>query len=162
VAKSEVLQIRLTKREKQAVAAHARRAGQDMSSWVLERLFPPGQQAFQETVRALQQADQKSYVWADLHDWLVGLSPGEFKLAVSERPDVSLDEYDANYLAAMVEMAASMKRCLPPPWVKRIAPLDRPRFASTLKSLRLYLLFASPPPFRRRNIFVDATLGARV
>ena len=35
-------------------------------------------------------------------------------------------------------------------------------FASELKSLRLHLLTKSPAPFRRRNLFVDSTLGDRV
>jgi hypothetical protein len=35
-------------------------------------------------------------------------------------------------------------------------------FGSTLVSLRLYLLTHSPPPFRRRNIFIDATVGSSV
>jgi hypothetical protein len=29
-------------------------------------------------------------------------------------------------------------------------------------SLRLYLLTHSPAPFRRRNIFIDASVGSRV
>ena len=44
----------------------------------------------------------------------------------------------------------------------RIAPLASPVFGSKLESLRLYLLTHSPPPFRRRNIFIDASIGARV
>jgi hypothetical protein len=28
--------------------------------------------------------------------------------------------------------------------------------------LRAHLLTSSPPPFRRRNIFIDTTLGGRV
>jgi hypothetical protein len=43
-----------------------------------------------------------------------------------------------------------------------VKPLERPWFASSLKSLRLHLLTASPPPFRRRNLFVDSTIGDRV
>jgi hypothetical protein len=35
-------------------------------------------------------------------------------------------------------------------------------FGSDLQNLRLYLLTHSPPPFRRRNIFIDSTLGDRV
>jgi hypothetical protein len=40
--------------------------------------------------------------------------------------------------------------------------LTEPVFGSELQSLRLYLLTHSPPPFRARNIFIDATLGDRV
>ena len=62
----------------------------------------------------------------------------------------------------MVEQAASHKGLAPPPWIVRVPPLDEPYFGTDLKSLRLYLLTHSPPPFRRRNIFIDATLGDRV
>jgi hypothetical protein len=41
-------------------------------------------------------------------------------------------------------------------------PLAEPVFASSLQSLRLHLLVLSPAPFRRRNIFIDSTLGARI
>jgi hypothetical protein len=35
-------------------------------------------------------------------------------------------------------------------------------FCSSLQSLRMHLLTHSPPPFRRRNIFIDSSLGQRV
>jgi hypothetical protein len=41
-------------------------------------------------------------------------------------------------------------------------PLAEPYFATSLKSLREHLLVAAPIPFKRRNIFVDASVGARV
>jgi hypothetical protein len=67
-----------------------------------------------------------------------------------------------NYVAAMVEQASFLKRVQPPAWTARIAPLEEPYFAAPLKALRLHLLRASPVPFKRRNIFVDAAVGARV
>jgi hypothetical protein len=35
-------------------------------------------------------------------------------------------------------------------------------FGTPIESLRLHLLTASPPAFRRRRIFIDATVGDRV
>jgi len=67
-----------------------------------------------------------------------------------------------NYVAAMVEQAAAQKNVLPPKWVRDVAPLDQPFFASELASLRLHLLCSSPVPFKRRNIFVDSSIGARI
>jgi len=49
-----------------------------------------------------------------------------------------------------------------PPWPRATAPLAEPVFGSALMSLRLYLLTHSPAPFRRRNIFIDASVGSRV
>jgi hypothetical protein len=45
---------------------------------------------------------------------------------------------------------------------QRDGPLAEPVFGSDLMSLRLYLLTHSPAPFRRRNIFIDASVGFRV
>jgi hypothetical protein len=62
----------------------------------------------------------------------------------------------------MVEQAADQKHVAPPAWVRDVAPLDAPHFATRLKSLRQHLLRSAPVPFKRRNIFVDAGVGARV
>ena len=67
-----------------------------------------------------------------------------------------------NYVAAMVEQAAEQKHLAPPAWVREVTPLDEPHFATPLRGLRLHLLAASPAAFKRRNIFVDAGIGARV
>jgi len=67
-----------------------------------------------------------------------------------------------NYIAAMVEYACAKRAVAVPAWVRSIPPLAEPVFGSDLQSLRLYLLTHSPPPFRGRNIFIDATLGDRV
>jgi hypothetical protein len=43
-----------------------------------------------------------------------------------------------------------------------VPPLDEPHFATPLRGLRLHLLRASPVAFKRRNIFVDSSVGDRV
>ena len=62
----------------------------------------------------------------------------------------------------MVEYACARAGTPPPAWAGAIAPLAEPVFGSGLTSLRLHLLTRSPAPFRRRNIFIDATVGDRV
>jgi hypothetical protein len=86
----------------------------------------------------------------------------ELELAAAELPGVALDPYWQNYLAATVEQAAAAKGAKVPPWTRDIPPLERPVFGSSLASLRLHLLVASPPAFAARNIFIDAALGDRV
>jgi hypothetical protein len=66
------------------------------------------------------------------------------------------------YIAAMVEYACGRRATVPPAWTRSIVPLADPIFASSLKSLRLQLLIHSPAPFRRRNIFIDSSLGTRI
>jgi hypothetical protein len=62
----------------------------------------------------------------------------------------------------MIESACAQRAIAVPAWTRSIAPLAEPAFGSDLQSLRLYLLTRSPPAFRYRNIFIDATVGDQV
>jgi hypothetical protein len=62
----------------------------------------------------------------------------------------------------MVETAAHRHKVPPPDWTLAVQPLSEPAFGSPLQSLRLHLLVAAPPAFKRRNIFVDSSVGDRV
>jgi hypothetical protein len=97
-----------------------------------------------------------------LNDFLSRLSAPELIRAVRYAPSIELPAFEANYVAAMVEQASAAVGGAPPNWTRRVQPLARPWFASPLKNLRLHLLTTSPPPFRRRNLFVDSTIGDRV
>jgi hypothetical protein len=68
----------------------------------------------------------------------------------------------ANYVAAMVEEAASQKREAAPHWTRDVEPLEVPYFAVPFLRLRPHLLRDAPVAFKRRNLFVDATIGDRV
>jgi len=72
------------------------------------------------------------------------------------------DPYRLNYVTAMVELAAHRAGIAPPLWTADVEPLSRPVFIDPSINLRAHLLTASPPPFRRRNIFIDSSLGDRV
>ena len=118
---------------------------------------------FQEYLVQLAQHDQQKLVFAALNDFLSNLPSHEFTLALSPPPQAELlSLYAANYVAAMIELAAHQKGVLAPFWVNDIKPLDEPHFEISLLNLRLYLLTHSPPPFRKRNIFIDASVGDRV
>jgi hypothetical protein len=65
-------------------------------------------------------------------------------------------------VAAMVECAAAAKRVPTPGWTRRVPPVETPWFATSLARLTLHLLLASPAPFRRRNLFIDSSVGDRV
>jgi hypothetical protein len=100
-----------------------------------------------------------AFVLAELNDLLTAASGEEIGLLESPAID---DSYRANYVAAMVELAAHRRRALPPVCTASIAPLSEPRFAAPRMSLRAHLLVSSPVPFRRRNIFIDSSLRGRV
>jgi uncharacterized protein (DUF1778 family) len=161
--KVKQLQIRVTAEEKAAIQQRAARAGVDVSKWILAQVLPPAEERFQSLCRDLvAPSDNRRYALAALNDFLAELSARELRRAVAEPPAVSLPDFEAAYVAAMVEQTVAMKRVPAPAWTQHVAPIDRPWFASTLKSLRLHLLTHSPAPFRRRNLFVDSTVGDRV
>lgn len=161
-SKSLQLQIRVSPKEKETIVRYARMAKMGMSEWVLSKALPPGQQAFQELLAQLNTASNPKYVLAQIHDMLNAAQGDEFELMVAQPPRDALADYLANYVAAMIEYTAVQKGRKAPSWVRQVPPLKVPVFGSDFKSLQLYLLTHSPPPFRRRNIFIDATVGQRV
>jgi len=161
-SKSAQLQIRVTPGQKEILRRLARRAGQDMSTYVLSRALPDSRMRFARLLEELQVGDEPGFALAELNDLLSSLSAAELRIAVEHADLAGLSPYLQNYVAAMVELAAHRRGVPPPAWVHEVEPLETPRFATPSKSLRLHLLRAAPVPFKRRNLFVDSSLGDRV
>lgn len=161
-AKSEFLQIRVTSAQKAELRRMAAAAHQDLSTFVLHRILAAPGARFRELVAALGDEDERPFAFSELNDVLATLSPESFRDSVPS-PDLrSLDRQTANYVAAMVEQAAALAGQAPPEWTREVEPLEEPWFATSLASLRPWLLANSPTAFRRRNLFVDAAVGDRV
>lgn len=160
--KSSQLQIRVTAAQKNALQQAARSANMDVSAYVLLRALPPAATRFQEILRELGPADDHRFTLATLNDFLEALTPGQFMDAVALAELEGFSPLRRNYVAAMVEQAAYRKGESPPSWARDVEPLDEPHFAVPFRRLRPHLLRASPVPFKRRNIFVDAAIGDRV
>lgn len=160
--KTAQLQIRVRPEDKIAIARAARRAGMDMSSYVLDRVLGAHDRRSAGLMRRLADEPARRFALAELHDLLVSLDAAELRRAIASGPPPSLPPEPANYVAAMVEYACARSGIEAPPWTRAIAPLSTPVFGSPLQSLRLHLLARSPPPFRRRNIYIDTTIGGRV
>jgi len=160
--KSEHLQIRVTPQQKALLKRRARRAGQDMSTYLLARVAPPAARRVEELLSTLQEPEERRYALAELNDLLERLARGELREAVADADLAGLDPADRNRVAAMVEHASRRKRVPPPAWVRDVPPLEAPVFATDLESLRAHLLRVSPVAYRRRNLFVDAAVGDRV
>ncbi len=161
VTKTQYLQIRVTPDQKAALQQQAVAAGYDLSSYVLARLVPARRNRFSELLEALAVGDDR-FALAELNDFLTECPPMLFHHAVAEAPIASLVPYLQNYVAAMVEQAATLKGVSPPDWTQGVIPLPTPHFVTPMTGLRLHLLRSSPVPFKRRNIFVDSAIGARV
>ncbi len=161
-SKSLQIQIRVSPQEKAAIIRYTKAANMGISQWVLSKALPSSQQAFQGLLGQLKSASNPKYILAQIHDMFNATSADEFECMVAQSPSVILSDYLANYVAAMIEYTAAQKGRKSPSWAAQVPPLEIPVFGSDLKSLQLYLLTHSPPPFRRRNIFIDATVGQRV
>ncbi len=161
-AKTQQLQIRVTPRQKAILRRLAAAAGQEVSSYALSRLVPAEHDRFAALLRALGADADHRYALAELHDFLHRCAASEFSAAVARADLTGLSPYLRNYVAAMVELAAARKDVAPPAWTRDVTPLESPRFAVPFASLRMHLLRSAPLPFKRRNIFVDAAVGARV
>jgi hypothetical protein len=114
---------------------------------------------FEELATEVDTAERISYPLAELNDLLTAAS-GEEILSLPQ-PEIR-DPYRLNYVTAMVEVAAHRAGVVPPLWTADVAPLRTPVFIDESLNLRAHLLISSPPPFRRRNIFIDSTVGDRV
>ncbi len=114
---------------------------------------------FARLAREVAQTDRISYPLAELNDLLTAVTGVEVESL--PRPEIQ-DAYRLNYVTAMVELAAHRTGVVPPLWTASVTPLAEPRFIDRSQNLRTHLLTASPVPFRRRNIFIDASLGDRV
>jgi hypothetical protein len=114
---------------------------------------------FVQLTREIASADRVAYPLAELNDLLTAASAEQIEMLPA--PQIS-DSYWLNYVAAMVELAAHRAGVVPPLWTARVTPLDAPVFFDDSLSLRAHLLTVSPPPFRRRNIFIDSSIGDRV
>jgi hypothetical protein len=104
-------------------------------------------------------ASRIAYPLAELNDLLTAAPGVEIE---NLTPPSIADPYRLNYVTAMVEVAAHRAGVVPPLWTAAVTPLDAPVFVDPSLNLRAHLLTASPPPFRRRNIFIDSTVGDRV
>lgn len=161
-SKTEQMQVRVSPREKNLIRQAAKRANMNMSDWVLKKLLPDLQIRFQVLGAQLNDADHHRYALAALNDIFTSTSAGEFRLMIAEPLKIPLDDFNLNYLAAMIEFAAARKKVNPPSWVFNVVPLKTPYFGTDILNLRLYLLTHSPAVFRNRNIFIDSSLGDRV
>jgi len=159
--KSEYLQIRVSKQEKEIIKASAHSAGVDMSAWILKKILFNKAKGFIKIIQKFM-TEEQSFVFAELHDFLAQLQTFDFELAVDIEPTSKLTDFQINYIIAMIVHRANQLKVLNPAWIKNHKILSKPYFGTNLKSLRLHLLINSPLAFKQRNIFIDSSIGERV
>ena len=164
MSKTAQLQIRVTEEQKQLLRAAANQKNMGISEYVLSRLFNQEETLFLALVEKVLTSKNHSFALAELNDFLTQLPAETFESVLRAKPTLDLKEglFRSNYLAAMVEFAASRKGVSSPAWTVEVPPLKEPFFGSEMKSLRLHLLRNAPVAFKKRNIFIDASIGDRV
>lgn len=161
-SKTSQLQIRVTARQKAQLQHLAAGAGMDMSAYVLGCALVESAAELQRCLAACTEGEAMRFALADLNRLLSRWSRGELVAALAARPTPIRHAVAANHVAAMIEHVCGTRGVAVPAWVRDIEPLAQPLFGTSLQSLRLHLLSHSPPAFRRRNIFVDSSVGAQV
>lgn len=148
--------------EKQWIQKKAKELDLDMSVWVKQLLFSQKNQTYMNLMDAISNSKFSKEALAHFNDFLDRLPAKDFVETVMEIPGIFKDTFHGNYIAAMVEMAAHQKKVAPPSWTKKYTGMEEPYFASSFENLRFHLLVSSPIPFRKRNIFIDSTIGDRI
>ncbi|MCF6300356.1 MAG: DUF1778 domain-containing protein [Proteobacteria bacterium] len=159
--KSEYLQIRVSKQEKEIIKSSAQLAEVDMSAWILQRILHEKAKQFINIINKLIDEEQ-SFVFAELHDFLAKLMVVDLEMALSVEPVIELTGFQINYVIAMIVHRSKQLNISPPTWINNYPVLLQPVFATSLKSLSLHLLINSPIAFKQRNIFIDSSIGDRV
>lgn len=162
MAKSAQLQIRVTHKQKVQLKRLAAAAGQGVSAYVLARALPQPDLSFTRMIASLASFPDPKFPLAELNDLLSSLTAAQLAEATQHAELSRLSPLLQNYVAAMVEQASAKANVPPPAWTAKVEPLASPYFATPLSALRLHLLRSSPVPFRRRNIYVDSSVGDRV
>lgn len=162
--KSEYLQIRVSKQEKEIIKSSAHLAGVDMSAWILQRVLHEQSKIFINILNKFQSEEQsfETFILAELNDFLTKLQVHDFEMALSIKPTSQLTGFQINYVIAMIVHRAKQLNASIPKWINDYPVLTQPYFGSNLKSLRLHLLINSPIAFKQRNIFIDSAIGDRV
>ena len=161
IKKSEYLQIRVSKQEKELIKSAAQSANMDMSAWLLKRALYFKSKIF-NTIISKFSTEHNTFVLAELHDFLHDLNRNEFEMALSIKPNNKLTDFQINYTIAMIAHRANQLNTSPPDWTCHFSVLKKPYFGTNLKSLRLHLLINSPIAFKQRNIYIDSSIGDRV
>jgi hypothetical protein len=97
------MQIWLSAREKAAIRSAAKRAGMDMSAYVLRRVLSASAAEFRELIEACRSPVASALALAELNSLLSRLTAMELTDAIAAPPMVILTPFLANYIAAMIE-----------------------------------------------------------
>src|SRR5438105_15308146 len=148
-AKTCQMQIRVSARQKAAIRTAAKRAGMDMSAYVLSRVLSVSAAEFRKCIEACRGAAGPAFALAELNSLLSRLTAVELTDAIAARPMVRLTPFLANCVAAMTESACEKRGIRVPSWAPAIEPLSTPAVGSACVTLRPHVLTHTPASYRR-------------
>ena len=160
--KNENIQIRVSSSQKEKLKKIAKLQKMSLSEYILSiSLTEITPLEIIDLYASMAKEDDKSFHLARINELLMKCPKHMWEKLVSFYPK-NLDEKAIAYVAGLIEQAAFIRSLSKPSWSTKIEALEEPLFASHLEKLRLYLLIKSPIPFRKRNIFIDSSVGDRV
>lgn len=162
--RTEQLQIRISSADKRRLKRAAARFGLGISEFVLKRALNGilEYEAISKLCKSLDDQPEEKFVFAELHDLLASYPKDTLEYLAENSWPLPDNLWAKNYIAAMFEEILVKNEVDIPDWLQEIPVLSEPWFATELKSLKNYLLLSSPIAFRKRNLFIDSTVGARV
>jgi hypothetical protein len=83
--KDAFLQIRVSPHEKAMIARSAKQANMSMSAWLLSKVLPSQEIKFHQLIEGLCSDEHNPYIYAELNDLLLDLSPDMFSRIVKEQ-----------------------------------------------------------------------------
>src|SRR2546430_5111285 len=117
-AKTCQMQTRVSARQRAAIGTAAKRAGMDMSAYVLSRVLSVPAAEFRKCIEACRGAAAPAFALAELNSLLSCLTAPELTDAIAAPPTVTLTPFMANYVAAMIESACEKRGIPVPGWTR--------------------------------------------
>lgn len=163
MSKSTWLQVRLTLEQKSELRTRAAAAGQEISGYVVERILGGAAPEFERLLQWMLRTPESHVPYAEFTDYLRTLPAARGAELATQPPSFPrLSRLQQNHVCAAIEQRAQLWSVRPPAWVLDVAALETPHYSGDLLSLRPYLTVVAPLVWRRRGIFTEGGLAARL
>ncbi len=159
MAKTQQLQIRVSAAQKALLKKRAAAAGLDVSTFVLRRALVDLEAQLEDLLALLADEREPRTTLARISGLLGSLDSASFRELTAALDVSRLAPFHQNYLAAMAEYRANQLGLPAPRWTMGVPALGEPYFPAGTDRVRPYLMRAAPVVFKRRNLFVDASVG---
>lgn len=152
--KSETIQIRVSKAEKEKLKKLSQVHKMCVSEFILSNLLTDiSAYEVRQLYELIAKGENRVLSLFNLRNKLKKISPAFWDGAVGIVPDF-LDPFSLAYVASTIEELSYIRGLSYPEWCTGIKALSEPYIGSDQETMNFYILVNSPVPFKRRNIFL--------